>query len=291
VNPAHRSEASQSAKSSLWLWLRVSAVVLGMGALALIAIAAWFFFAQHSMIYHPRPYTAAYAKVLPTNGLEIEYSLPFGKQTAFYVGTRHDAVKRVWIAFCGNGSLALDWVWVFQGYPSNGDGFLLVDYPGYGKSSGYASIDSTRAAANGALSALIKQLGISEERISICVIGHSLGAAAALDFAAHHVIERAVLISPFTTLREEAAHVVGGPLSHLLVENYDNRKNLRALLQKNPNARIAIFHGTADELISVQMGRSLKEDFPAIDFFPVEGADHGTVVHFAKDKVIAWMTR
>ena len=127
--------------------------------------------------------------------------------------------------------------------------------------------------------------------MSICIIGHSLGAAAALDFAAHRVTERAVLISPFTTLREEAAHVMGGPLSHLLVENYDNRQNLRAVLRKNPNAQIAIFHGTADELIPVQMGRALKQEFPSIEFFPIEGADHGTVVRFAKDKIIAWMNR
>ena len=262
-----------------------------MGAVALVAIATWFFFAQHSMIYHPRPYTAAYTKILPASGQEIDYSLPFGKQTAFYSGPRSDAIKRVWVAFCGNGSLALDWVPVFQQYPSNSDGFLLVDYPGYGRNAGYATIDSTQATADGALSALVRQLGVSEERISICVIGHSLGAAAALAFAAHHVTERAVLISPFTTLREEAAHVVGGPLSHLLVENYDNRKNLRTLFRNNPKARVAIFHGTADELIPVQMGRALKDEFPGIDFFPVEGADHGTVVRFAQDKIVSWMSR
>jgi len=100
-----------------------------------------------------------------------------------------------------------------------------------------------------------------------------------------------VLISPFTTLREEAARVVGGPLSHVLVENYDNRKNLRALLRNNPNARVAIFHGTDDEDIPVQMGAALKQEFPAIDFFPVEGADHGSVIHLAQDKIVDWMSR
>ena len=40
---------------------------------------------QRSLIYHPRPYGRAYVHVLPPNGVEIEYTLPFGKQTAFYV--------------------------------------------------------------------------------------------------------------------------------------------------------------------------------------------------------------
>jgi hypothetical protein len=50
---------------------------LGSGALI--------YFKQHSMIYHPRPYDPSYAQVLLANGEEISYTLPFGKQTAFYI--------------------------------------------------------------------------------------------------------------------------------------------------------------------------------------------------------------
>jgi len=59
--------------------------------------------------------------------------------------------------------------------------------------------------------------------------GHSLGAAVALDFAARHRVERVVAIASFTTLREEAARVVGRELARLLRENYDNRENLSEL--------------------------------------------------------------
>ena len=45
-------------------------------------------------------------------------------------------------------------------------------------------------------------------------------------------VQRIVLISVFTTLREEAAMVVGGLFSHLLVESYDNRVCLRALSRR-----------------------------------------------------------
>ena len=224
------------------------------------------------MIYHPRPYRGAYLKALPLNGQQIDYVLPFGRQAAYYISGNGPAPKRIWIAFCGNGSVALDWTGMLRAYPPNGDGFLLVDYPGYGRNAGYATIDSTRATANAALDALTKKIGIGEDRLELCVIGHSLGAAAALDFAAHHSVQRVILISPFTTLREEAARIVG-PLARLLVENYDNRENLRTMFQHNPNARAAIFHGTRDDLIPIQMGRKLKDEFPRIDFFPIEGAN------------------
>src|SRR5205823_2079374 len=83
--------------------------------------------------------------------------------------------------------LALDWLAnILVNYPVNGDAFLLVDYPGYGKNAGYAMIDSTRASADAAVRALEERLHMPEERFTVCAIGHSLGAAVALDFANRH---------------------------------------------------------------------------------------------------------
>ena len=272
-------------------WLRLVALSITALALSFLGLVAFIYFRQHSMIYHPRAYEASYRSALPANGVEIEYVLPFGKQTAFYVPGANRLPKRIWIAFCGNGSLALDWTTILRSYPRNGDGFLLVDYPGYGKNAGYATIDSTRATADAALRALVKQLGIDQEQVVICAIGHSLGSAAALDFAAHHHVQRVLLIAPFTALRDEAATVVGRQLARLLIENYDNRKNLRSVLHQDREVRVAIFHGTDDDVIPLRMARELKYEFPATDFFPVYGGDHVTVLDLAREQIIAWMNR
>jgi uncharacterized protein len=271
--------------------LRLVAVAITALALCFLGLVAFIFFRQHSMIYHPRAYDSSYRSALPPSGVEIEYVLPFGKQTAFYVPGANQLPKRIWIAFCGNASLALDWTTILRSYPRNGDGFLLVDYPGYGKNAGYATIDSTRATAEAALRVLLKQLGIDQDQVVICVIGHSLGSAAALDFAAHHHVQRVLLIAPFTTLREEAATVVGRQLARLLVENYDNRKNLRSVLHQDGEVRVAIFHGTDDDVIPLRMARELKHEFSATDFFPVYGGDHVTVLDLAREQIIAWMNR
>ena len=277
--------------ASGWLWLRVSATVIGFAAIVIFAVVAWLYFSQHSMIYHPRPYIGAYAHAFQPNGWQLDYTLPFGTQSAYYIPNGPAEPRRVWVAFCGNGSLALDWLSILKGYPPNGDGFLLVDYPGYGRNSGYASVQSTRATAEAALKALGTRLNREPDRLRLAVIGHSLGAAAALDFAAHHPVERAVLIAPFTTLREEAARVVGGPLSRILVDNYDNRDNLRTVLARNPGVQIAIFHGTDDDVIPVRMGRELKEQFSSVEFVPVQGADHVSVLDWARNDIISYMTR
>jgi uncharacterized protein len=194
------------------------------------------YFKQHAFVYHPRPYDESYAYALPANGEELHYSLPFGKQVAFYIPSTNAAAlpRRIWFAFCGNGSLALDWITILFDYPNSDDAFVLVDYPGYGKCAGYAAIASTRASADAALVALAKRLAVSTDdlELRLCTIGHSLGAAVALDFAARHHVQCVVAIAPFTTLREEAARVVSKPLSHLLIESYDNRAAIAKIHQR-----------------------------------------------------------
>jgi pimeloyl-ACP methyl ester carboxylesterase len=101
-----------------------------------------------------------------------------------------------------------------------------------------------------------------------------------------------VLIAVFTTLREEAATVVGRPLSYLLVENYDNRACLRQLSRRQPPPRVEIFHGTRDDIIPARMGRELAENFPEfVTFHPVEGGDHLSPLFTATDKILAAMNQ
>src|SRR5438874_10145559 len=110
--------------------------LLGVCLLVLAAVTI-LYFRQHSMVYHPRLYDESYAYALPADGVEINYTVSGAKYSAFYLARGKSLPNRLWLAFCGNGSLALDWTTILRDYPWNGDGFLLVDYPGYGKNAGY----------------------------------------------------------------------------------------------------------------------------------------------------------
>jgi hypothetical protein len=275
----------------LRLWPRkLIPTIVRIGLLLLVALSI-LYFRQHSMVYHPRAYDQSYAYAFPADGVEINYTVATAKYCAYYLPGSATLPKRVWLAFCGNGSLALDWTTILREYPYNGDAFLLIDYPGYGKNGGYATIASTRASADAALKTLNERLKVSEDQLTICTIGHSLGAAVALDFAAHHRVQTIVLIAPFTTLREEAATMLGGWIARLLIESYDNRANLAEVARLSPAARAAIFHGTRDQVIPVRMGRELAREFPFVEFFAIEGADHVSVLNHAHDKIIDWMNR
>ena len=266
--------------------------------LALVLIpAALLYFRQHSFIYHPRKYTPGYERVLPQGAVQLRYTTALaGNQVAFYIPPRSGAAHpaRLWVMFSGNASVALDWLDVVALSRNAEDGFLLIDYPGYGASEGVAAIATTRGSAEKAFSTLAEQLQLADDELAqrTCVVGLSLGAAAALDFAAHKSAQRIILIAPFTTLREVAARLFSKPASYLLIENYDNRARVQELAKREPPPQITIMHGTADTLIPASMGRELAESAPAIArFIPFEGATHDTIVSAAWQELISEINR
>lgn len=272
-----------------WFLRLIICICLGFLAAVIILYSR-----QHSMIYHPRPYAEDYAKALPRDGVELQFTTAAGNQVAFYLPRGNGArlPKRLWVVFGGNASLALEWTWFIGQDRQPGDAFLLIDYPGYGKSEGYATVGSTRAAAESALRELAARLLVNDEQIEsrLSVMGHSLGSAVALDFATHHPVQRIVLVSVFSSLRDEAATLVGGMLSHLLVENYDNRAALSELGKKSPPPKIDIFHGTSDDVIPFRMGRELATEFsPLVTLHAVEGADHINVLQRATAEILGAM--
>src|SRR3982750_1811253 len=185
--------------------LRITGV-LSCTMLALIGILRVL---EHFALYHPHPYRENYRQLLSGKVVELQFRTNAGAQTAFYMPP-HDGSAlpdRIWVTFCGNGSLALDWLPLIKADPTRGNAFLLIEYPGYGNSEGWPNITNTRSAADGALFALAKrlktELKVLEPRLA--TMGQSLGAAAALDFATRHVqINRIILLAPFPTVKEKA---------------------------------------------------------------------------------------
>jgi len=266
--------------------------LLGLLALALVLLLLS---VQHSMIYHPRPYQGTELRQ-NSQIADLPYATSQGAQHCYYVppaaASREKNPARVWVAFSGNGSRALDWLLFLRSYPAPQDGFLLVDYPGYGACAGSASPETIRESADAALAALAGHLGTTvpalESRLG--VLGHSLGAASALAFASGHPASRIVLLAPFTSLRDMARRTVGWPLCYLLRGNFDNRERLQEITRHSPAPQINIFFGTEDEVIPFTMGQELARRFSQLHFEPVEATGHNTILTNAKQRIHQVMT-
>ena len=270
-----------------WPWLRVP---LTAGVL-LVLLLAWF---QSRLIYLPPHHPQGARPLGPAGVMVIAYRLLDAPQQAYYIPPRQPSIAgRLWLVFSGNASGALDWGSFVQACPDEHAAFLLIDYPGYGANGGAPSPESIQTGTAEALGALAAQLGLSPEALAprCGVLGHSLGAAAALAWAGAHPVARIVLVAPFTSMLDMARRTVGWPLCQVLVHRFDNRGSLDRVLAAGAPP-ITILHGTADQAIPVAMGRELAARHPrAVALVEVPGAGHNDILQVADQAIYTAMMR
>lgn len=254
--------------------------------LRLLAIAAltpviFLLGCQSSLIYHPRPYEQGHNDMLhAAKGERISYQSSQGRQTAFYIPPRdgNAATAPLWLCFSGNAALAREWLPALKTWDHR-FAYLLIDYPGYGDCEGNPTPKRIRESSRAAFEALSNHLGSTPELLQgrTFVLGHSLGAAAALMAAEDLNLHRGVLLSPFTSMTEMGRIVLGWPLCYLNLHRFDNRRALAAISTRE-DAHITIFHGVNDEIIPVRMSRELSAAHPAnTTFREVPQAGHNDI--------------
>lgn len=168
--------------------------------------------------------------------------------------------------FYGNGeNIATIWPVLLEFQPP-GTSLLVVDYPGYGASGGRTTEKGIYEAADLAYAALATR--VDPDRIF--VYGRSLGSAVATHVAATHAVRGLVLESPFTSARDMSRrHYALFPL-FILRLRLDNLERIRHV-----HCPVLVFHGTADGLVPIEMGRQVANAAPGpVQFVAIEGADH-----------------
>ena len=266
---------------------RFFAGVLRVTLTTLLAVVLILLFFQNKLIYHPRSYAGDELSQNPAV-IPLTYSTSQGRQQSYYLPPRNLPLRRLWVVFPGNGSLALDWLGFLTPPADPNDGYLLVEYPGYGVSQGFASPEHIQESAEDAYRTLAGTLHTETDTLdgNIGVLALSIGCATGLNFATHHPVQRVILVAPFTCMRDMARRVVGWPLCWLLLHNYDNRARLAELAARAHRPVVTIFHGDADTTIPIAMGKSLAAAQPdMITFYTVPGASHNTVLFDAQAEI------
>jgi len=251
---------------------------------------------QDRFIYEPRPYPEARLEEFTKRGGRIlRFVTEAGPQCAFFIPpaapSPNQPPETVWCCFAGVGGLALSWESYVQSLRTPQTGFLLVDWPGYGASSGRPRPETIRGVIRGAASALAEAHGLEADafRGRFEAMGHSLGAAGALAAAEELGADRVILFAPFTSLRDMAVLRVGPVLAPFVNHDYDNRAVLDVLAARPQPPRVLILHGTADEVIPLSMARELQERHPEwITLAELPGADHNKLFGPARPWVEDW---
>ena len=170
--------------------------------------------------------------------------------------------------FYGNGE-TISAIWpVIREFRPPGAALVVVDYPGYGASGGRTSEAGIYEAGALAYQWLARRPGVDRERIY--VYGRSLGSAVATRTAADHPVAGLILESPFTSARDMAARHYRIVPRFLVRLQLDNLATMGRV-----HCPVLIFHGTADRIVPIDLGRRLAEAVPGpVEFVMIEGAGH-----------------
>ena len=213
--------------------------------------------------------------------IQLTFETDAGRQVAYYIPSLENPEKipiRLAILYPGIQSVALDWLKFIRPEDDKKTGYLLIDYPGRGFSEGLINPGELYEISEGALSALAEHFKVQEIDAELCLMGYSFGTGAALQFALNKRVARIVLVAPFNTLREAAAH--NSFIVWIFMPNQvDNRELIKSILSKAFAPKIIIIHGAKDKSLPVEMGRELRDIAPnKIIFHEIIDGDHSSIL-------------
>jgi len=225
---------------------------LSISALLYIAYGILIFMMQRSILF-PTDYARGpqgISEQIPDSA-KIWIKTEFGKSETWYLAPFNSKLNETHpliIIGHGNADVIDKWVTLVSRLREVGIGVLLVEYPGYGRSSGHPTQESITKAFIASYDSILTMPEIDSEKIIL--LGQSIGGGPICALAKERPSASIILISTFTSVRTFASQyflpefLIRDPFDNLsLIKNYDNP--------------VLIVHGTNDNLIPFEEGKIL----------------------------------
>jgi fermentation-respiration switch protein FrsA (DUF1100 family) len=168
-----------------------------------------------------------------------------------------DAAGPLLVSAHGNGELVDFWLDAFGELRAQGISVLLVEYPGYGRSTGAPSEASIRRALVAGYDWALTRPDVDPGR----VVGHgrSLGGGAVCALARERELAALVLESTFTSVGDVAWDALRVP-GFLVWNDFDNLTCVRRF-----PGPVLVLHGESDEIIPAAHARRLADATPSAE--------------------------
>jgi len=224
-------------------------VATGSAAALYVAFLCGLFFAQRSFIYPGTHIAVARTPPAVPGLVSLRIATPQASVDAVFLPALPAAEHQPLVIFAhGNGEVIDDWMSGLHGFRERGIGVLLVEYPGYGRSTGTPSESAIRAAMAAAYDRIAADPRV--DRTLIVGFGQSLGGGAICLLARDRLLRALILQSTFTSLDTLTARYWAP--SVLLRDHFDNLSVVRHF-----PGPILVIHGRTDPVIPWRQGQRL----------------------------------
>jgi hypothetical protein len=213
----------------------------------LIVLLAYFF--QDRLLFFPHKIHHDFNYQLTANDTEF-FLKTSDRETINCIYATLPQNKNVVLYFHGNGSSLNSWKEVANDMLPQGANLLMIDYRGYGKSTGTFSEKGFYIDAETAYQ-FLKSKGYKDENIFF--YGRSLGSGIAVEMAMQHQVKGLILESPYTSVIDVAKSHRPYLLPGLILKYHFNS----LAKAEKINSPVLIFHGVKDPTIPVSQSKIL----------------------------------
>jgi alpha-beta hydrolase superfamily lysophospholipase len=251
-------------RKKLWKFLRVLISIY-------IAIGVMLYFVQDIIIFHPKALSQNYSFQFNQPFKEINISPDGRRNLNFIQFFPAGKAKGIVLYFHGNKTNINRYAQFAGIFTKNDYEVWMIDYPGYGKTTGKRTEQTIYTDA-----LLFYQLAIQKTGAeNIIIYGKSLGTGVATYLASGNTCKKLLLETPYYSMSSMTRHYVPVYPAVLLRYSFPTNEYLKKI--KVP---VTIFHGTSDEVIPYNQSKKLKAEFPMIDLVSVPNGSHNNLYKF-----------
>ena len=254
-----------------WLsWQRVAALACIAAIAAYALLLAWVYLRQERLLFQPEPLAAAHEFGLP-DVREVRIDVDGATLSALHL--KLPQPRGVVFFLHGNGGNLATWFTNSEFYRKANYDLFMLDYRGYGKSSGRIESEAQlRADVRAAWDRVAPQYAGKRK----VIYGRSLGTGLAAGLATQVPSDLTILVSPYCSMGELMQRYY--PLLPTAILRYPLATcgDVGSI-----HGRLLLIHGEADALIPISQSERVLSFAPQATLLRIPGAAHNDVHEFS----------
>jgi uncharacterized protein len=251
-------------------WLAALVLMLGVAVLCWAVLVGALYLWQEQLLFQPLPLPQSYPFAYGSDVREVSVEVPGARLNALHLTLPRP--RGVVFFLHGNAGNLASWFTNADFYRRANMDLFMLDYRGYGKSTG--RIES-EAQLRDDVRAAWRAIAPRYAGLPRVIYGRSLGTALAAGLAAEVQPELTILVSPYRSMQAMAGEhypwVPGVALRYPLRTEDDAARI---------HGKVWLVHGEQDSLIDVRHSEAIRERVPQARLLRIPGASHNDLQRF-----------